>query len=579
MKRSNLPRAGFYRKGIAAAVFAVTLTGCLSGGGGSSDSSADTGPATLSATVKQGEVRGVQLDSGALAFRGIRYGAAPINELRFAAPQPAGGWDDTNQLSEDFGSACPQTASPFGEASTEEDCLFLNVYRPEEPGDYPVMVWIHGGAFIYGSGGPSYDPSRLVDEGVVVVTLNYRLGALGFIPHEDLPGSNFGLQDQQLALKWVQDNIAAFDGDPDNVTIFGESAGGHSVLSQIASPGAAGLFQKAIVQSGSYNGDQLPIGDIQLGPFPVPGGQTLIGEELIGRTSCAGTAGATLVNCLRGLDVEDLLVAAAGDKGDTDPSNDDSVFFLPVTNTPVLPRSINADLANGPTNKVPVLIGSNRDEGSLFTLLALVPPADPTTFNTEAGYRAAVVDLLSADPTLDAVAIADYYSAKQPDSPLKFINAYSGIGTNWRFNCPNDKQWSLLADKVDTYGYWFTDRAAPAPEAIQAPFPLGASHSFEIQYVLNSFANMESRNATEAQLDLARQMTAYWANFAKYGEDPAIGPNATDGAADAVNWPRYTPDGSIVRLDTPTPVAVSVNDFRTVHECDYWANPPRVQLQ
>lgn len=575
MNRFSLPRAGFYRTGLAAAVFAATLTGCLSGGGGSSSSSS-SGPATLATTVKQGEIRGVQLDTGVLAFRGIPYGAPPVKELRFAAPQPAAGWDQVRRLSEDFGSACPQIASAFGEASDNEDCLFLNVYRPAEPGDYPVMVWIHGGAFIYGSGGPAYEPSRLVDEGVVVVTLNYRLGALGFLPHADLPTTNLGLQDQQLALQWVKDNIDAFDGDPNNVTIFGESAGGHSVLSQIASPGASGLFQKAIVQSGSYNGDQLPLTDIPLGPVTIPGGQTLIGEELISRTSCAGEAGATLVDCLRALDVDALLAAAAGDTSDADPSNDDSVFFLPVTNTTVLPRSINTDLANGPTNKVPVLIGSNRDEGSLFTLLALAPPADPTTFNTEAGYRAAVVDLLNADPTLDAVAIADYYSAKQPDGPLKFINAYSGIGTDWRFNCPNDRQWSLLADKVDTYGYWFTDRAAPAPAGLQAPFPLGASHSFEIQYVLNSFATMENRGAGQAQLDLASEMTAYWANFAKYGEDPAIGPNATDGAAGAVNWPRYIADGSIMRLDTPTPAVVPVTDFRTIHECAFWQNPPRV---
>src|SRR5690554_6971518 len=119
------------------------------------------------------------------------------------------------------------------------------------------MVWIHGGAFIYGSGGASYDPRHLVERGVVVVTLNYRLGALGFLPHAALGNANFGLQDQQLALRWVQENIAAFDGDPDNVTIFGESAGGHSVMSQIASPAAEGLFHKAIIQSGAYNGTQL----------------------------------------------------------------------------------------------------------------------------------------------------------------------------------------------------------------------------------------------------------------------------------------------------------------------------------
>jgi para-nitrobenzyl esterase len=550
---------------IATAVLSISLAGCLSGGGGGGGSSTppvSTGPATLSATVEQGAVRGIELESGVLAFRGIRYGAAPTGERRFAAPQPAPAWSGTLRLSADFGSSCPQIASPFGEASTNEDCLFLNVYRPTAAGDYPVMVWIHGGAFVYGSGGPAYEPSRLVKEGVVVVTLNYRIGALGFLPHEALGDSNFGLQDQQLALKWVQDNIAAFDGDPDNVTIFGESAGGHSVLSQIASPGAAGLFHKAIVQSGSYNGDQISLADQSFGPFTIPGGQTLFGNPTVAATPCAELSGAALASCLRGLTVQQILGAQ--------PAN-----IIPVTGTPVLPRSINAALQNAAYfNNVPVMMGSNRDEGSLFTLLAL--GSAPTLFSTEAGYRGAVASLLSEDPTLDATAIADHYSALQPASPLRFINAYTAIGTDWRFNCPNNRQWTALADKVDTYGYWFTDRGAPAPATLGTPaIPLGASHSFEIQYVLNSLSGMESRGASEQSLELARRMTTYWANFAKYGDNREIGPNSTSAAAGAVDWPRYVNNGNIINLGVPAPTVVPVADFRTTHQCDFWANPPR----
>ncbi len=257
---------------VATAVLAAGLTGCLSSGssnssspapiaGGPSDPSGPSGPsgpATLSTTVAQGDVRGIELEAGVLAFRGIRYGAAPVGELRFASPAPAPSWSGTLELTDAFGSACPQAESPFGEASITEDCLYLNVYRPTEPGDYPVMVWIHGGAFIYGSGGPSYEPSRLVQEGVVVVTLNYRLGALGFLPHTALGDTNFGLQDQQLALKWVRDNIAAFDGDPDNVTIFGESAGGHSVLSQLASPAQRGCSTRLSYRAGRITETRYP---------------------------------------------------------------------------------------------------------------------------------------------------------------------------------------------------------------------------------------------------------------------------------------------------------------------------------
>lgn len=194
-----------------------------------------------------------------LAFRGIRYAKPPVRELRFAPPQPVE--KPTGIVVADkFGSACPQYKSAFGPESLEEDCLFLNVYVPKAgEGPFPVMVWIHGGAFVAGSGGPEYDPSRLVAQGVVVVTINYRLGPLGFLAHRDLTNEqdggsgNYGLMDQQLALRWVQDNISTFGGDPNNVTIFGESAGGLSVLSHVVSPKAQGLFQRAIVQSGSYD--------------------------------------------------------------------------------------------------------------------------------------------------------------------------------------------------------------------------------------------------------------------------------------------------------------------------------------
>lgn len=561
---------------VATAVLAAGLTGCLSSGSSSSSRapadpgpSGPSGPATLSTTVGQGDVRGIELETGVLAFRGIRYGAAPVGELRFAAPAPAPSWSGTLELTDAFGSACPQAESPFGEASITEDCLYLNVYRPTEPGDYPVMVWIHGGAFIYGSGGPSYEPSRLVQEGVVVVTLNYRLGALGFLPHTALGDTNFGLQDQQLALKWVRDNIAAFDGDPHNVTIFGESAGGHSVLSQLASPGAAGLFHKAIVQSGSYNGDQVPL------VF----GQALFGEPVVSETECAGVGNDALLECLRELPVTELL-AAPGAAGVS--------TFIPVTSPGTsLPAPINVALASGQNlNEVPVLMGSNLNEGTLFSLLELAPPEDDPTFLpfvvSDAHYQAAVAELLAEDMRgLDAAAIADYYLDQQPAAPVpqleavRRFNAYSAIGTDWRFTCPNNRQWELLSDRVDTWGYWFTDENAPSILGdIESPFPLGASHSFEIQYVLSSRETLKERGATEDQLALADRMTGYWANFAKYGDNPAIGPNATDGAAGAVEWPRLTTDGQILRLDTPTPAAVSVDEYRTVHQCAYWENPP-----
>ncbi len=554
MQKSTITSQRFVLSSLSTLVLAVSLSGCLSGGGGGSSSSGSAPEEPLKVSTQQGDYIGIS-EASMRVFRGIRYAVAE----RFAVPQLPPTHSSAISLSAAFGSSCPQAASPFGEASVTEDCLFLNVYAPEEPGDYPVMVWVHGGAFIYGSGGPSYDPSRLVEQGVVVVTLNYRLGALGFLPHEALGDANFGLQDQQLALQWVQDNIASFDGDPDNVTLFGESAGGHSVLSQLASPQAAGLFHKAIVQSGSYNGDQIALQATAMGPITIPGGQQLFGLPTIAQTDCAGVAETELLECLRELPVEELLAAQPGN-------------ILPVTGTDTLPVSINQALTSGDFNQVPVMMGSNLDEGALFTLLAL---GDGEDLFTADGYATAVGKLLAENPLLNAQQIAADYLADQTPGLLQFANAYTAIGTDWRFNCPNESQWGLLANHVDTWGYWFTDRDAPSILGdIPAPFPLGAAHSFEIQYVLSSEQTLRDRGAGADQLALAEQMARYWTNFAKYGNDPAIGPNDTDGAAEATEWPRLTANGQILRLDAPTPVAVDRSDFSSTHQCSYWANPP-----
>ena len=200
-----------------------------------------------------------------IACKGIPYAKPPVGDLRFASPQAVTLADmaDDNRVIDAtaFGNACPQAATTFGNtASVTEDCLYLNVYKPKASGTYPVMVWIHGGALILGQGpGSVIICPRWSKKALVVVTINYRLGALGFLSHDALgsDSGNFGLKDQVQALKWVKANIKYFGGDPTNVTIFGQSAGGHSVLSLIASPKAKGLFHKAIVESGAYNPTQM----------------------------------------------------------------------------------------------------------------------------------------------------------------------------------------------------------------------------------------------------------------------------------------------------------------------------------
>ena len=551
MQSQNRTRASrLVLSSLSAVVLTASLSGCLSGGGGGSSSGGDsagggTTPVTApQVSTLQGDYVGIEQD-GMRVYRGIRYGQAE----RFAAPQRASAHEEAVRLSADFAANCPQLASPFGEESSEEDCLFLNVYSPQEPGDYPVMVWLHGGAFIYGSGGATYDPSRLVEKGVVVVTLNYRLGALGFLPHEDLGDANFGLQDQQLALQWVRENIAQFDGDANNVTLFGESAGGHSVMSQLASPAATGLFHKAIVQSGSYNGEQLPM----------LLGQLLFGNPTIAAAGCATSTSDQLLECLRDLSVDAILAAQPGN-------------ILPVWGTPTLPQSINGALASGDFNQVPVMMGSNLNEGSLFTLLALADA--PTALDNAANYTQAVKGLLAENPALDAEQIAADYLARFAAHPMPTLGAYNAIGTDWRFNCPNSTQWSLLQDKVPTWGYWFADENAPPIKGLPAPFPMGATHTAELQYLFSSRDDLSANGATDEQLQLADHMTTYWTHFAKYGDDPAIGPNSTDGAAEAVEWPALTAAGQIMRLDSPVPASVPKAVFDATHNCAYWDNPP-----
>src|SRR5215469_802584 len=265
-----------------------------------------------------GPVRGLAV--GAVnEFLGIPYAAPPVGALRWQPPQPAASWSGVRDATR-FGPHCPQGATPFGQASTSEDCLYLNVFTPSHKqagSHFPVMVWIHGGALITGESN-DYDPSALVADGVTVVTINYRLGALGFLAHPALADANgqsgdYGLMDQQAALRWVQRNIASFGGNPGNVTIFGESAGGLSTLSQVASPQAKGLFERAIVESGSYNLTQAPLPDAEAA-----------GEAFAASAGCASQTAA----CLRSLPVSTIL------------ASENIAGYTPNINTEVLPETL-----------------------------------------------------------------------------------------------------------------------------------------------------------------------------------------------------------------------------------------------
>ncbi|MFL1407346.1 carboxylesterase/lipase family protein [Marinobacter sp. M1N3S26] len=522
------------------------LTGC---GGSSSGSDNDTDnerPANVRET-QQGQVEGVR-ESYGLAFRGIPYAQPPVGDLRYADPVPAEPWDDT-LVADEFGGSCIQPASTFGASESTEDCLYLNVYTPEEAEGRPVMVWIHGGSFETGSGGGSYTPSGLLEHDVVVVTVNYRMGVLGFLSHPDLdgPSGSYGIMDQQLALQWVQDNIANFGGDPGNVTIFGESAGGASVLTHIASPASGDLFHRAIIQSGAY------IGQIDQ---PTQATMQAAGDTFYDGLGCGD------IDCIRDLDAQTILEAqqAAG------------LSYVPSLRSDILPKDVKTSLADGDYNKVPVIAGSNLDEGRLFVGIAELTrigalieggatPEDAAAqaMLKEEDYRDEVVALVGEDDA-DAV-VAEYDTADYDNVSI----AVSAINTDIRFACPSVPQLQQLAAGGEmVYAYEFTDRDAPSIIPAGNTFDLGAAHAFEIQYVFGNRASREARGMTdEASLDLADAMTAYWASFATNGD-----PNTSDGTG--VMWENVQANSNMLELDPAQIGNLAVNDFSTRHKCGFW---------
>ncbi|WP_189571373.1 carboxylesterase/lipase family protein [Marinobacter zhanjiangensis] len=536
---------------------ATLLAGC---GGSSSgdDDDIESGVSGPTRATQQGEVEGVE-QGDMLAFKGIPYAKPPVGELRYAAPEPAEAWE-TRLKATEFGGSClqPQAEdSTFGAAGSTEDCLYLNVYQPEEAnGDNAVMVWIHGGAFETGSGN-AYDPAGLIDEGVVVVTINYRLGVLGFLSHPDLAAEDpngysgsWGLLDQQLALQWVHDNIENFGGNPDNVTIFGESAGGASVMSLVVSPTATELFDKAIVQSGAYTGSQPDQATVE-------GGGATFYQNL--DSACSD------IDCIRSLDASVIQAAQA----------DADLDFVPSRRGDVMPDSISTALANDTYNMVPVMTGSNLDEWRLFVAIGELTRFAAGQSPEEAvlgrdDYAPEVASLLEVPETTAQMIIDNQYPLADYDNTSVAVGA---VGTDAVFSCGALGQIGQMVGHNTVYAYEFTDRAAPKIIPEGNSFNLGAAHAFEIQYIFNSresrLASLDDggRGMTETQADLADAMTAYWANFAK-SEDG--NPNSTDGTG--VSWPSVNSTGEMIELDPDGIATKSTTQFGDEHKCGFWGS-------
>jgi para-nitrobenzyl esterase len=388
------------------------------------------------------------------------------------------------------------------------------------------MVWVHGGSLRTGAS-EEYNPTGLVGHGVIVVTINYRLGALGFLADSALasrpggPSGNYGLMDQQAALRWVQRNIRGFGGNPRNVTLFGESAGGLSTLSQLVSPGARGLFQRAIVESGSYNATQ----------------QSLAAAEAAGQAFAtkAGCAGNT-ASCLRSLPVSTIL------------ANEDPVGYTPDVDGVVLRQSIKTALASGQFNRVPVMMGTNHDEYRLFVAVFALLGVKVTAAN----YQNMIANTLSV-PAAAAAAIAARYPLSHFPSPPVALGA---VGTDATFACHALSFDESLSRYVPTYAYEFNDENAPELFLPPVSFPYGAAHASELQYLFSQTAVPHPAELTAAQQQLAAAMKQDWTTMAKVGV-PAAG------------WPRFTSASQRMLSLVPPRPQVETN-FSAQHQCAFW---------
>ena len=460
---------------------------------------------------------------GGYAFRGLPYAAPPTGHLRWRAPQPPASWSGIRDATQ-YAPSCPQKPSLFQPPGPQsEDCLYLNVSTPTLRRDAkrPVLVWIHGGGFTQ-DGALNYDGTKLAADGVVVVTINYRLGALGFLAHPALasrpggPAGNYGLMDQQAALRWVKHDIARFGGDPHNVTIAGQSAGGVSVLAHLVSPRSRGLFERAIVESGAFALNQVPLAQAET-----------FGTTFADQVGCRDQT----ADCLRHVPA-DTLVNAFPDAA------------IPgVVDGKVLREPIGAALAAGHFARVPILNGMNHNEEWIFVAgLQLAVSRRHVRSGARADRRATYESVIASvlgvsAPRASAIA-AEYPLTAYPAAIL----ALSVLVSDANFACPALQVDRWTARRVPTFAYEFDDDTAP--QIFAGPdLPPIATHSSEIQYLFDQPNAPFPATLNATQETLADSMRAAWANFAAEGNP----------ASAATPWPPFNAASDVLSLATPQP--------------------------
>jgi len=507
---------------------ACLLSACGGDGGGSNDGPPPYDPTV--ATTTTGKVQGLAIDD-MVQFLGIPYAAPPVGELRFAAPQPAAAWTTTLQANSKK-PVCPQSTQ-----RATEDCLYLNVYRPKDDGPKrPVYVFAHGGGFA-GGAGSDYDGTLIARAGnVVVVTINYRLGVLGYLANkaiEKSPGDsgNYGLQDTHAALRWVRDNIAQFGGDPAQVTFGGESAGsGFACLNTVA-PGASGLFVRGIAQSVSCWVSWSTLEQNYTAQTDIPA-----------RLGCAGSD-AQIAACLRSpnLNVQAFLNVASVAPGNITPAVGGTVV-------PVQPRTA--------IGKFPFLMGFDEYDGLGY---AVVSPLGSGSINPTdmASYLVALAPLYGVN---SAAVAAEYPLSNYPNGNWAMSSLQSDFGPT-AFGkltpiCGHIRTGDLSAGTTNpVYVYEFND--PNAPRAALGPFIVGPGpvHASELQYLFSFPTPLN-----DAQAALSKAMVQYWANFIRSGN-----PNGNG----LPTWARYRGATDVMQL-IPSAIG-AVKDASANHHCSFWA--------
>src|SRR5581483_5381287 len=433
-----------------------------------------------------------------------------------------------------------QQASPFAPPGPmSEDCLYLNISTPtlRRDADRPVLVWIHGGGFTQ-DGARNYDGTKLAADGIVVVTINYRLGALGFLAHPALasrprgPAGNYGLMDQQAALGWVQHNIVQFGGDPHNVTIAGQSAGGVSVLAHLVSPGSRGLFQRAIVQSGAFALTQLSLADAEA-----------FGRSFASKAGCPDQR----AQCLRGLPVSALLEHYPG------------AAIPGYVDGEVLREPIRTALAGGRFARVPILNGVNHNEEFLFVAGLGLAVSNGTFVPVPAlsveSYQGVIATVLGV-PAERAAAIAAQYPLDAYPAP---VVAFSTLVSDANFACPALQVDRWTSTRVPTFAYQFDDDSAPQRYAPPGALPPIATHSSELQYLFDLPNTPAPATLNAGQKALAISLRTAWANLAASGRPSSA----------AVGWPSYNAGSQVLSLAQPKPHLDNGNAAK--HHCAFWS--------